>query len=157
MSGFQNYKTFWIFEIFIQQVILKPLPPGTLLCLERGADSGRSRLVQLFNSTLAGKRLRETLKRAFPETEKPTNDEAASAKIAKLSIQPSSGIDAIADWLDKMTKETPIELSSNENGEESPSKRKIASEKGDKLKTEDVSKNGQESPPKKKIVKITFS
>ena len=32
-------------KMFIQQVILKQRPPGTLSCLKRGADLGRSRLV----------------------------------------------------------------------------------------------------------------
>ena len=41
---FSVLKDFFV-KIFIQQVTLKARPPGTLLCLERGADLGRSWLV----------------------------------------------------------------------------------------------------------------
>ena len=47
MVRFQYYRPFLDFrKIFIQQLILKPFPPVTLLCIEGGADLGRSRLVK---------------------------------------------------------------------------------------------------------------
>ena len=39
-------------KIFIQQVILKPRPSGTLFCFERGAHLGRSPFVQFVQSKI---------------------------------------------------------------------------------------------------------